>query len=62
MIKGKKRYCDRCKTEMPMIHPEGNNDHDIVGLGWKTKSGSIMDVKKDLCTDCMDMLDEFLQG
>jgi hypothetical protein len=62
MIKNKKRYCDRCRAEMPMIAPDDNNPHDIIKLGWKTRTGSVMNVTKDICTDCMDLVDELLSG
>lgn len=60
MTKNKKRYCDRCGNEMPKIAPPENNPHDILKLGWKTNSGTTMNVTKDICTNCMDLLDEFL--
>lgn len=62
MTKNGKRYCDRCKKEMPKLRAEGSNVHDVLSLGWKTKTGTVMGTRKDICSDCMDLLDEFLQG
>ena len=62
MTKNGKRYCDRCKKEMPKLRVEGSNVHDVLSLGWKTKTGTVMGTRKDICSDCMDLLDEFLQG
>ena len=62
MTKNGKRYCDRCKKEMPKLRSEGSNVHDVLSLGWKTKTGTVMGTRKDICSDCMDILDEFLQG
>lgn len=62
MQKNGKRYCDRCKEPMPMLREENSNIHDIISLGWKTKTGTVMHKRKDICTSCMDLLDEFLQG
>lgn len=60
--KGGKRYCDRCKKHMPKLREEESNPHDLLALGWKTKTGSVMGKSKDICSDCMDLLDEFLSG
>lgn len=65
MIKNKKRYCDRCKNEMPMLidfSQQDINPHDIISQGRKTKSGKAFDKNYDLCKGCMDLLDEFLSG
>ena len=62
MTKSGKRYCDRCKKPMPKIREEGSNVHDLLSLGWKTKTGTVMGTRKDICSECMDELDEFLSG
>ncbi len=62
MTKSGKRYCDRCKNQMPKLREEGSNIHDVLSLGWKTKSGTVMSARKDICSDCMDLIDELLSG
>ena len=62
MTKSGKRYCDRCKKQMPKFREEGSNIHDVLSLGWKTKSGTVMSARKDICSDCMDIIDELLSG
>lgn len=47
---------------MPKLRAEGSNPHDVLSLGWKTKTGTVMGTRKDMCSDCMDKLDEFLSG
>lgn len=62
MTKSGKRYCDRCKKQMPKLREEGSNIHDVLSLGWKTKTGTVMSARKDICSDCMDLIDELLSG
>lgn len=65
MVKNKKRYCDRCKNEMPMLIDFDNpklNPHDVLSLGYKTRSGKTMNKNYDICSDCMDIIDELLSG
>lgn len=65
MIKNKVRYCDRCKTEMPALidfSDQDINPHDILGLGFKTKTGKTINKTYDLCSDCMGLIDELLSG
>lgn len=60
--KNGKRYCDVCKKEMPKLRAEDSNPHDLLALGWKTKTGSTMGKNKDVCSSCMDLIDELLSG
>ena len=65
MVKGKKRTCDICKTEMPMQIDFTQLDapsHDILSLGYKTKSGKAMNKNYDVCASCMDKVNELLSG
>lgn len=65
MIKGKKRTCDICKSEMPMtidFSDPAAPTHDIVSLGYKTKSGKAMNKNYDVCAVCMEKVDELLSG
>lgn len=65
MIKGKKRTCDICKDEMPMLidfeNPKAPS-YDILSLGYKTKSGKAMKKNYDVCAVCMEKIDELLSG
>lgn len=65
MVKGKKRTCDICKDEMPMLidfeNPEAPS-YDIISLGYKTKSGKAMKKNYDVCAVCMEKIDELLSG
>lgn len=59
----KKRVCDRCGKEMPDLIDLTNpdvNPHDILCLGFKTKTGRTMNESYNLCQDCMDKVDELL--
>jgi hypothetical protein len=63
MIKNKVRYCDRCKKEMPSVldlSQVGINPHDILSLGFKTKTGRTLNKNYDLCQDCMTAVEEVL--
>lgn len=65
MIKSKKRYCDICKEEMPMyidFNNPNSNPHDIISVGFKTKSGRTMNKNYDVCSNCMGLIDELLSG
>lgn len=65
MTKNKKRYCDRCKAEMPLVLDLSQvniNPHDILSLGFKTKTGRTLNKNYDLCQNCMNLVDELLQG
>ena len=62
MYKDGKRYCDKCKKRMPTLREEGSNAHDVLCLGYKTSTGTVLSRRKDICTHCMDELDEFLSG
>ena len=64
-VKGKKRYCDVCKQEMPMyidFTQQDINPHDLLTLGFKTKSGRTMNKNYDVCRTCMDQIDVILSG
>lgn len=65
MTKNKKRYCDICKEPMPMTIDFSAPDaptHDIISLGYKTKSGKVMNKNYDVCASCMAQVDELLSG
>lgn len=62
MIKNKKRYCDKCGKELQLIdftQPD-INPHDILCLGFKTKTGRTINKTYDLCSTCMDQIDAVL--
>ena len=64
-VKGKKRTCDVCKQEMPMYIDFDDpvlNHHDLISLGFKTKSGRTMNKNYDVCSSCMDQIDVILRG
>lgn len=65
MTKNKKRYCDGCNKEMPKLldfsDPE-INPHDLLALGFKTKTGKTINKTYDLCSNCMDLVDELLRA
>ena len=64
-VKGKKRTCDVCKQEMPMyidFTDPDINPHDLISLGFKTKSGRTMNKNYDVCSSCMDQIDVILRG
>ena len=65
MVKGKKRTCDICKNEMPMyinFEDPDANPHDLISLGYKTKSGRTINKNYDVCSSCMSQIDELLSG
>ena len=64
-VKKNKRYCDVCKQEMPMyidFSAPDLNHHDLISLGFKTKSGKTMNKSYDVCSSCMDQVDVVLRG
>lgn len=63
MIKKNKRYCDRCKKPIPMVKDLTQTDinpHDILSLGFRSKTGRVLNKNYDLCDDCMDKVEEVL--
>lgn len=62
MTKKKKRYCDKCGAELQLIDfsQQDINPHDIVSLGFKTKTGQTMNKTYDFCKECMDEVDVVL--
>lgn len=64
-VKGKKRTCDVCNNEMPMyidFNDPNINHHDLLTLGFKTKSGRTLNKNYDVCSSCMDQIDVVLSG
>lgn len=64
-VKGKKRTCDICKAQMPMyidFEDPDVNPHDLLSLGFKNKSGRIMNKNYDVCSSCMSKIDVVLSG
>ena len=64
-VKGKTRKCDVCKQVMPMYIDFSDpdvNPHDLISLGFKTKSGRTMNKNYDVCSSCMDKVDVILSG
>jgi hypothetical protein len=56
------RYCDKCGVKLELIDftQQDINPHDIVTLGYKTKTGRVLNKNYDLCKEHMDVLDEYL--
>jgi hypothetical protein len=59
MKKSGKRYCDRCKAEIPKEKQTTDNVHDIIKLGFYVGSCQTMNWAKDMCTDCADEFDKW---
>lgn len=65
MIKNKKRSCDICGGDMPMLIDFDDPEiipFDIIALGHKTKSGKVINKYYDACQDCMENINELLPG
>lgn len=59
MKKSGKRFCDRCKAEIPKEKQTTDNVHDIIKLGFYVGSCQTMNWAKDMCTDCADEFDKW---
>lgn len=60
-MKETKIKCDRCGAEIESATFE-QNIHNLIMLGWRTKSGTVTNERYDICTDCADSFAEWIKG
>ena len=54
--------CDRCGKTCATIHARDVKITKFMFHGWLSWCTSHEDIKKDLCPDCTEKLDKFLEG
>lgn len=57
MKKNNKRYCDRCKAEIPAEKGKDDNVHDVIKMGFYVGNCQTINWSKDICTTCADEFD-----